>query len=236
MKIIAISDLHGYLPEITEEADILLIAGDISPLYIQSNKLKMLEWLKTNFKEWVDNLPVDKIFLVAGNHDFVFESLTHSILLELLRLWKYKVVYLENQLATYIDKEGKEWSIFGTPYCHIFGNWPFMRSDEYLEEEFNKIPTPIDIIITHDPPYNVGFVDATLEIPYPRSIGPKHCGNILLRNRLEKINYKLCVSGHIHSGNHSLTKFNTGECINVSLLNESYEPTYKPFVTELIKD
>lgn len=38
MKTIAISDLHGLLPEIVEPADIMFICGDISPLHIQFNK------------------------------------------------------------------------------------------------------------------------------------------------------------------------------------------------------
>jgi hypothetical protein len=41
MKTIAISDLHGLLPEIVEPADIMFICGDISPLHIQFNKPEM---------------------------------------------------------------------------------------------------------------------------------------------------------------------------------------------------
>ena len=69
MKLIAISDLHGNLPEIKEKADIMIIAGDISPLNIQGNKPKMIKWLKTTFIDWINSLNVEKVHLIAGNHD-----------------------------------------------------------------------------------------------------------------------------------------------------------------------
>ena len=54
MKIIAISDLHGYLPTIEEQADIMLIAGDISPLKIQGMKTLMKEWMEEEFVPWIN--------------------------------------------------------------------------------------------------------------------------------------------------------------------------------------
>ena len=69
MKLIAISDLHGNLPVIEENADIMIIAGDISPLIIQRNKPKMIEWLKTDFIDWINSLNVEKVYLIAGNHE-----------------------------------------------------------------------------------------------------------------------------------------------------------------------
>lgn len=78
MKTIAISDLHGLLPEIVEPADIMFICGDISPLHIQFNKPEMWKWLTGEFMDWIIGLPVEKVYLVAGNHD--------AFLKELLRL------------------------------------------------------------------------------------------------------------------------------------------------------
>lgn len=69
-KFIAISDLHGTLPEIKEEADILLIAGDIMPLQIQRDMEESEIWFKDSFLPWADSLPIKYVVLVGGNHDF----------------------------------------------------------------------------------------------------------------------------------------------------------------------
>lgn len=60
---------------------------------------------------------------------------------------------MENELVYYVDNDGITWSIFGTPYCHQYGNWPFMRTDEYMEEKFKEIPDEVNFILTHDTPY-----------------------------------------------------------------------------------
>ena len=69
MRLIAISDLHGNLPEIKEQADIMIIAGDISPLYIQGRKSDMISWLKNEFIDWINSLNVETVYLIAGNHE-----------------------------------------------------------------------------------------------------------------------------------------------------------------------
>ena len=161
MKVCAISDLHGYLPEI-EESDILLIVGDISPLEIQFNKPKMKTWLETEFAYWIKSLPVDKVYMVAGNHDGYFEGINPMQLAAIKQACDFKLMYLENDWIIH-RHEGQEYKIFGTPYCHIFGSWPFMVSDERMEEYFKSIPDKVDIIISHDPPYGIGQVDQILQ-------------------------------------------------------------------------
>lgn len=234
IKIAAISDLHGYFPEMTESADILLIAGDISPLQIQFNKPKMKNWIETEFAYWIKSLPVDRVYLIAGNHDSYFESIKQSNILAMQQACQ-KLTYLKNETTHYIDKNGQLWSIFGTPYCHIFGNWPFMRSEEYMTEKFKQIPDEVDIIISHDPPFAAGDVDVILEAPQHRAQRIfQHLGNEPLRARLDNyVNYKLLVCGHIHSGCHDLDE--TWKTVNVSHLNEWYEPTYPIFYTEIEK-
>lgn len=235
LKIVAISDLHGYLPEITESADILLLAGDISPLEIQFNKPKMKVWLETKFAYWIKSLPVDKVYMVAGNHDAYFENINPTNLTELKIQCDFKLIYLENDYVVH-KHNGTEYTIFGTPYCHIFGNnWPFMRSEEYMTEKFKMIPDEVDIIISHDPPYGIGQVDQILESRRKNREIPESLGNPPLAEQLTKTNYKLLVCGHIHSGDHYPFEFNGGQVVNVSIKDESYEPIYAPFYTIIEK-
>lgn len=231
LKIVAISDLHGKLPEIIEPADIMLLVGDIMPLEIQFNRPKSKEWLHGEFADWIKKLPVDEVFMVAGNHDAYFESISQTLLLDFNNACM-KLTYLKNEVGYYYDKHGQVWSIFGTPYCSIYGNWPFMRTDEYLTEKFKELPDKIDIIISHDPPFNSGDCDVILEAPDHRQNRMfMHLGNKPLGERIKDVDYKLLVCGHIHSGDHNFNEeFKT---VNVSYFNEAYKPHYYPFYYEL---
>lgn len=233
LRVAAISDIHGYFPTIEEPADILLIAGDISPLEIQFDKPKMKIWLETEFAYWIKGLPVERVFLIAGNHDSYLESISKTNILALQQAC-VKLTYLKNEVCDYVDSYGQVWTIFGTPYCHIFGNWPFMRSDKYMTEKFKQIPDEVDIIISHDPPFAAGDVDVILEAPQHRFERMfTHLGNDPLRDRIEKVNYKLLVCGHIHGGSHDFNE--EWKSVNVSYLNEYYEPHYDPFYITLTK-
>ena len=233
LKIVAISDQHGYLPEITTPADIMLIAGDISPLEIQFNKPKMKIWLETQFAYWIKSLSVDKVYMVAGNHDAILEGINPMNLAEFKRQCDFKLIYLENNYVVH-RHDGNEYKIFGTPYCHIFGNWPFMRSDEYMEDKFKSILADCDIIISHDPPYGIGQVDQILETNKYYQEDSKSLGNIPLSKRLSETNFKLLVCGHIHTGDHRPFKDNlSGQVVNVSIKNEKYNVEYEPFYIEI---
>lgn len=230
-KFCAISDTHGLLPEI-EPCDVLLIAGDISPLNIQFNIPAMKSWLLTNFIHWINDLPVDKVVLVAGNHDRIFESMSEGFFMELRMKSSNKIIYLKNETYHHFTDEGDIISIFGTSYCHIFGNWSFMRDDQYMEEKFKEIPENIDIIISHDPPYGIGNHDVSLWKPRGGNI-VDHLGNYPLKQRLEQINFKWLVCGHIHTGDHDPSEFMNGKVVNVSMLDESYNVAFDPFYFEL---
>ena len=78
MKICAISDLHGYLPDNIEPCDVVCICGDVIPPDIQKNYEASLAWLSGPFQLWALKLNCNKVLFIAGNHDFIFETLRNS--------------------------------------------------------------------------------------------------------------------------------------------------------------
>lgn len=69
MKIVAISDLHGCLPQLPE-CDIVCICGDIIPLDYQGNTIKSISWFLQDFVPWTNCLSCNKVIFIAGNHKF----------------------------------------------------------------------------------------------------------------------------------------------------------------------
>lgn len=219
MDICITSDLHGNLPDIPD-CELLLICGDIIPLQLQFHNPASREWLLNNFLTWANSLPTTKVLFIAGNHDQLMEH-DDNWMRKNFPVFN-KVTYLKNELYTYIDCYGEEYKIFGTPYCHKFGNWPFMRSSEFLTMKYAEIPEGLDILFTHDAPLlgKVGYVDA----PWKKC----EAGNELLAKRILEVKPKLCVCGHIHSGDHNLNEIEGIKFVNTSLVDEKYEPVYKP--------
>jgi Icc-related predicted phosphoesterase len=226
MKICAFSDSHGLLPKI-KKCELLFICGDIVPLKIQKDIPKSLIWFNKKFIPWCAEQPVDKVYLVAGNHDFFLEkqiSIARSMLLGT------NITLLYDEEVHYIDKSARRiWSIWGSPLCHKFGNWAFMYSDEYNKSQFEKIPSGIDILLTHDAAYEHN--DQCLE--FPNGERYIHRGNIPLKEVIEQRKPKYHFYGHLHSSEHKLSDFNGTQSACVSLVNEEYLKTYQPLYLDL---
>ena len=224
MKACAISDLHGFLPSV-KPCDLLLICGDIMPLDIQTNMPLSLNWLATVFKDWMESLPVDHVVMIAGNHDFVFER---SEGWAKIALNCGKITYLKNESFTYTSNDGEQITIFGTPYCKIFGNWAFMREPEYLIEKYSEIPERVDILISHDAPKIGGVGKINEGRWYGEDAGNPYLAEAI---RLKKPKYVFC--GHIHSGEHGLTELDDTKLHNVSIMNEHYAPLNAPLDVDI---
>ena len=228
MKICAISDIHGQFEGLQiQPVDILFICGDIVSLRMQRNIPQSLSWFKKEFIPWCQHQPVDQIYMVGGNHDFLLEKLEKEIKKSLLGT---KITILYNEGAEYMDDNGKIWTIWGSPNCHIFGNWAFMYSDEYNKEMYERMPYNVDFCITHDMGYGrsdqcLGFISE-----YERDL---HRGNIPLTEVLEDRCPKYHFGGHLHTCNHDIVEYTGTKTACVSLLNEQYNKVYEPLYLEV---
>ena len=235
MKINAISDLHGKieLDKLTIDGEILCIAGDFIPLSIQRNIPESLKWIKEKFIPWANKLSVNKVFLVAGNHDFVASSTDFKDL-----FINTKIIYLEDESYEYLSDSGYTYKIYGTPWCTKYGNWNFMLDSENLAKKYAQIPNDTDILITHMPPSlgRVGTLYDGYFKDYHESVGSSE-----LANKIYSSDIKLTISGHIHTGSHRLDfvkRFLSKKYhyfVNVSLIDENYEPTYSICKIDLTK-
>jgi Icc-related predicted phosphoesterase len=182
MKIMFLSDTHGRHLEITElygelpYVDIIVHSGDCT---------RYGEFEETDlFMNWFSKQNAKHKVLVAGNHDFVLQQMDR-------RNWllanNYGVTYLEDSFIN-IDGIG----IYGSPWSPVFGMWAFMKHrNAELDEVWQKVPTDgsVDLLVTHTPRY--GRFDVSVR-------GNYNVGCEMLANRINDINPKVHVFGHIH--------------------------------------
>ena len=235
ITVVASSDFHGNLPELTKPFDLMLRAGDLVPAR-NHNWGYQRQWYKEVFLPWVEQLPFkdvwSKVVFTSGNHSIFLSQEGHSFRVKELELESNgRLVYLHNESYNfdYLDENGeiKVITIFGTPYCKIFGNWWNMLNDDTLKEKYSEIPDNVDILLSHDVPY--GLCDKCLGwLDWGRT--PEHIGNKVLREAIESKNPRYNISGHLHTGNHNWEKADNGTLVRqVSYLDENYIPTYEPY-------
>lgn len=232
MKIVALSDMHGHLSKNIPECDVVCICGDILPLQVQRSIVRSVSWLTQDFKPWAESLPCKYVVFIAGNHDFVFDTLgpksdrrPYEVMVEIFgesHLKQSKLIYLRDE--SYIIDGVK---FYGTPWCPELVNWAFYKNQSDLIETFSNIPEDTDILLTHCPP-KIGNVGVVLQegMNYLRNFGSEELSAVLI----DKPNIKYILSGHIHSGDHNITKFRDTNIVNVSIKDESYKVKYKPFI------
>jgi Icc-related predicted phosphoesterase len=197
MNVYATSDLHGNLPEVPDDADLLLIAGDICPDFrplgnrnhwdmIDKSGAEQARWLDTEFRAWLERVEAP-VVAIWGNHDFVGEK---PVLVPDLP-W----TLLESSEATVGDLR-----VWGTPWVPGLPYWAFYASEEGLRARAEVIPEGIDVLMTHGPPYGAGdFIPTSVRqaTKYGNHDG-KHVGDYTLNPHIERVRPKAVVCGHIH--------------------------------------
>lgn len=212
MKIVAISDLHGHLPEIPA-CDLLLIAGDVCPLTDHSVDFQR-RWLGIVFRMWLEAVPARKIVGVWGNHDIIAEDAPPMVP-------HVPWITLTDEL---VEWEGLR--IYGLPWQRRFFDWAFNLDEPELDNKYAAIP-PCDIIVSHGPPLGVGDANRQGE----------QCGSARFRDKIQEIRPKLVVYGHIHEGYGEYRfvqpSLNKTIMANVSIMDHKYRPRNAPKIFEI---
>ncbi len=210
MRVIAISDLHGFTPDVPA-CDVLLVAGDMCP--VDDHELDFQRrWLEGRFSDWLRGLEAGEIVGIAGNHDFVAQAdpgLMRSL------PWTYLC-----DESVEIDRV----KIHGSPWTATFMEWAFMRDEEDLRAVWARIPDEVDVLVTHGPPFGHGDL----------AVHGLHVGSQTLAERLAELGrLRLHAFGHIHEAGGSRDKLGAATLANVSYVDFDYRPAHPAAVFEL---
>lgn len=209
-----ISDTHGQHEKLTTQltgGDVLCFCGDQAPGTGDLDQILA-------FNQWCGKLQYKKIFVIAGNHDFLFQE--HSTV---IKRYITNYTYLCDEAVTY-----KGVKFYGSPWQPWFHDWAFNlpRDSDEIANKWAAIPDDTEVLLTHGPPY--GILDQT------RSGENAGCKKLLERiKELKKL--RIHAFGHIHEGRgQDYQDFEDNRnwpvgFINCSVLNEHYHFKYKPY-------
>lgn len=209
LKICHISDTHGakfHTKLIIPECDVLIHSGDIGGRTTQVELQEFLEWFK--------NQPAKLKLFVAGNHDLcldsrwvnaTFDPVNKAIRqqinadsIALIRQYGKDVIYLENSTIVW---QGV--TFYGSPITPSFHrqNWAFNADrGEEISKYWAKIPSNVNVLITHGPPYGVLDLIPESFKRTPDEDVHRGCEDLrdVTKKRLQSL--KLHCFGHIHDG------------------------------------
>jgi Icc-related predicted phosphoesterase len=199
MKILLVSDTHNHHPQIYEEdLDFLIHVGD------STNTGSRREF--EHFAEWWESVNAKHRLYIPGNHEvFYFRELREKGR-DAVKDWlPSDVKVLINEA---VELEGLKF--YGSPNtAPIFKDklyWAWEEFDAEREKIFNGIPTDLDFLLTHTPPF--GVLD---QVPGDGSVGCK-----FLKEIVERVKPRYHIFGHIHEQGGNEVEINGTTYINVA--------------------
>jgi len=211
MRVVAISDLHGWLPPDVPECDLLIIAGDICPdapgtesrAQLNASAEHQARWLRERFIPWVERQAAREIVMCWGNHDYVGEV-------------PAVVPPMPLRLMTDEAQEVSGLHIYASPWTSFAPEvWAFDVPPATLAGYMGRIPAGLDVLVTHGPPK--GVLD--------RVRSGVHAGSDALLKAVALTQPRLHIFGHIHE-----CRGQQGLSYNVAILDEDYKPYDMPVV------
>ena len=193
IRIVCISDTHNY------HSDLIIPKGDIL-IHAGDFTENGSNFEFKNFNNWLGQLKgFSHKIVIGGNHDPILYSklLTNCI-------------YLHNKQICLFG-----YKIYGSAYKKI--------EKKFRDYIGSDIPSDVDILITHVPPY--GYCDRIIN---GKSVGSKS----LALNVVNRIKPIIHIFGHIHEGY-------GGDCVentiflNAAILNQDARPYNLPIIFDL---
>lgn len=220
MRIVALSDQHGHLPEIPP-CDLVVVGGDVCPDLIgqstaQSDPARQRDWFNRHARPWLAASPAAHRILTWGNHDWCGQvcgfdddapDVASSTVLQIV---------VDRGTSVPSQAAGRSISVWATPWSRQFMHWAFMKSREDLAQLYAAIPENLDILVSHQPPY--GYGDRSFDA---RSGETEHLGSDELLRAIERIKPRLVICGHIHGG-HGCYEHAGTPIYNVSVVDDHY--------------
>ena len=156
--------IYAWVSRAAKTQDIVLLGGDFAGL--PSEGLTMTERLVSMA------IKAGNIVMVAGNHDFP--------------------IYMEERGILH----GTTTQITGLTIGGIGGSLPVWGPFEVSESEYElllKKIGPVDILLSHQPPYNT-----ECDVLMKGGFHEQHIGSEVIRRYIEETQPKLVLCGHIH--------------------------------------
>jgi hypothetical protein len=228
MRIVALSDQHGHLPDIPP-CDLLIIAGDVcpdrfGPFWAMHAPEQQRSWFDRHVRPWLAEAPATHKLLTWGNHDWCGQACSFH---------GDRPAKTSTGLQILVDEEttvavrDESISVWATPWSNQFMKWAFMKAPKALEAVYAAIPAGVGILVSHQPPYGIG--DRAFDLGTGRV---EHLGSRELLAAIARVRPRLVVCGHIHDG-HGYSNYEGTPIYNVSLVDEQYRVVHKPTVIEL---
>lgn len=221
MKIALVSDTHNLFSKLQiPQTDLLIHAGDFTTSggeYEINGFLQCLVRLK-------QQQPKLEVVVIPGNHD--------DNIYKYQEQWQQR--FRDSGASLLIDNSHyfMGYHIYGAPYGPWPPHWPFSIQDVeppiLASQYWDRIPTNVDILITHHPPYMYG--DKVLR---PRRDEDPNVGSKSLRETIPQLpQLKLHVFGHIHEGRGTYIDSNV-TFVNAASVDFSHTKHFDPIELEL---
>lgn len=180
LRLVCLSDTHNQLARVSiPDGDVFIHCGDAVNFWSSRRDLR-------RFNRLVGNLPHPHKLFVSGNHCVCLDENRPDLSQEMLS----NMLYVQDQL---VEIEGVRF--YGSPWRPRRGC--FYPSEAFGfdhrrigEEKWSRIPSGVDVLLTHSPPFGV--------LDYSARHGARLGCLQLLREELRRVRPRLHLFGHVH--------------------------------------